>query len=76
MHRKSIDNHVKGSVAIENAFIVILNNAYSIKAGTGSRYSPDGSLVIEKAKEVAKDFPHLYEFLELWGQNKLDVVVK
>lgn len=61
---------------IENAFIVILENSHSIKNDMGSSYSPEGKIIINKAMEKAKDCPHLYTFLRMWDEDKLQVIVR
>jgi hypothetical protein len=76
VQRKSNDEKLKNILDIDLAIYVILDNARSIKNNNESSYSPDGSMIIEKAKEIAKkDYPNLYQFIALWEENKLKVEI-
>jgi hypothetical protein len=55
--------------------MVILENSESIRDTGFSSYSPNGSMIIEGAKESVKSFYFLHKFLDMWEKNQIKVEI-
>lgn len=74
--RKESEKRFKNFITLDTAFMVILHNSYSIKNKEGSSFSPDEAMIIKRAKKIVEGHPYLYEFLNLWEKNQLNVVIQ
>lgn len=74
--RKNLDEWIRRMLRIDDAFMVILSTSESIKSGHSRDYRAEESAMVEIAKELVADYPHLLRFLEMWENNELEIMLK
>jgi hypothetical protein len=73
--RKESEEHFTNLLLLNNAFMIILGNAQSIKDGNGSTFAPEEAIIIEEIKEKLDKFSHILKFLDIWEKNQLKVEI-
>jgi hypothetical protein len=73
--RKESEKYYKNLLEIDDACMVILENSESIRDTGFSSYSPNGSMIIEGAKESVKSFYFLHKFLDMWEKNQIKLEI-
>ncbi len=72
--RKNLDEWIRRMLKIDDAFKVILSTS-DPKSRNSPDYSAEMSEIIETAKVLVADYPHLLKFLQMWENNELEIIL-